>query len=180
MDEHQVWLHQAIRLHVPIPVGTTPSKAELKDWVISRARVDFCWIKSRPGMLELHSFGTGSEFVGAHFIPGGEFVVLLYATGDVSLNKIGRSEVTGEWDFREVTRYKELEEDHSGRFCGRLLMETSYGCISKTVGSLWALWVLWRSHSNDRHRDIPPDHRETTAAQYPLTEPHVSIGIALL
>ena len=126
-DEHQVWLCQAIRLHIPIPVGTAPSKAELKDWVISRARVDFCWIKSRPGMLELHSFGTGSEFVGAHFIPGGKFVVLLYATGDVSLNKIGRSEVTGEWDFREVTRYKELEEGHSGRFCGRLLMETSYG-----------------------------------------------------
>jgi len=54
VDEHQVWLRQAIRIQVPIPPGTAPSKAELKDWVISRTRADVCWIKRRPGTLELH------------------------------------------------------------------------------------------------------------------------------
>ena len=52
--------------------------------------------------------------------------------------------------------------------------------ISKTVELLWALWLLWRSHSTDHHRDIPLDHSETTAAQRLLTEPQVSIGITLL
>ena len=127
-DEHQVWLCQAIRLHIPIPVGTTPSKAELKDWVISRARVDFCWIKSRPGYLELYSFKMGSDFVCAHFIPGGEFVVLLHVTGDVSLNKIWRSEVTGEWDFWEIARYNEPDQGYPGPFRTSFLTETSYGC----------------------------------------------------
>ena len=128
-DEHQVWLRQATHLQIPIPPGATPSKAELKDLVLSRARVDVCWIKCRPGNLELRSFKTDSEFVGAYIIPGGEFIVLLYGPGDVSLNKLERSEVTGEWDLREVTRYEEPDEfDYGSSLCGRLLTETSYGC----------------------------------------------------
>lgn len=144
VDEHQVWLRQATRLQIPIPPGTAPSKAELKDWVISRARVEVCWIKRRPGNLELHSFETDNDFVGAYIIPGGEFVVLLYETGDIGLNKIERSEVTGEWDLREVTRYEEPDEGYHGSFCGRLLTETSYGCpvFVRAGGSAYD-WDLW-------------------------------------
>jgi len=127
-DEHQVWLHQARRLQVPIPPGTTPSKAELKYLVISRTRVDVCWIKRRPGDLVLHSFETNTYFVDAHLIPGGEFVVLLYRNGDIGLNKIERSEVTGELKPREVVRYEETNEDDCPHFWSRLLTETSYGC----------------------------------------------------
>jgi len=128
VDEHQVWLRQATRLQIPIPPGTTPSKAELKDWVISRARVDFCWIKRRPGNLELHSFETDDEFVDAYILPGGEFVVFLYENGDVGLNKIERTEGTGEWVLREVARHEEPDEGQHPSFCSRLLTETSYGC----------------------------------------------------
>ena len=127
-DEHQVWLHQAKCLEIPIPPGTTPSKADLKDWVISRTRVDVCWTKRRPGDLVLHSFETDAEFVDAHFIPGGEFVVLLYRNGDISLNRIERSEVTGELDLREIARYDEPHvQDYPHHWSG-LLMETSHGC----------------------------------------------------
>ena len=127
-DEYQVWLGQARCLQIPIPLGTIPSKAELKDWVISRTRVDACWTKSRPGDLSLHLFETDNYFVDAHFIPGGEFVVLLYNGGDVGLSKIERSAVTGELKVREVARYKETGMDVSPDRWSRLLTETSYGC----------------------------------------------------
>ena len=143
-DEHQVWLRQAIRLRIPIPLGTTPPKAELKDWVISCTRADVCWIKRCPGDLELHSFEKDGVFVGAHFIPGGDFVVILYATGDVGLNKIELSEATGEWDLQEVTRYEEPDEGYSGRFCSRLLMETSYGRpVLVRAGATGDDWNTW-------------------------------------
>lgn len=126
VDEHQVWLHHARHLQVPIPSGTTPSKAELKGWVISRTRVDVCWIKRGPGDLILHSFETDTKFVDAHLIPGREFVVLLYRNGDVSLNKIGSSGVTNKLDLREVAGYKN-GGDHPYLW-SELLTETSYGC----------------------------------------------------
>ena len=127
-DEYQVWLDQARFLQISIPSGTTPPKAELKDWVISRTRVDVCWTKSRPGDLLLHLFETDSDFVDAHFIPGGEFVVFLYGTGDVGLSKIERSAVTGELKAREVAKYKETYADNFPGSWSRLLTETSYGC----------------------------------------------------
>ena len=127
-DEYQVWLDQARRLQIPIPHGTAPLKTELKSWVISRTRVDVCWIKRRPGDLTLHLFETDTDFVDAHFIPGGEFVVLLYRTGDIGLNKIEKSVVTGELKVREVARYEETNEIDYPSFWSRLLTETSFGC----------------------------------------------------
>ena len=127
-DEHQVWLHQTRHLEIPIPLGATPSKAELKDWVISRTKVDVCWIKRRSGDLVFHSFETDTEFVDAHLIPGGEFVVYLYRNGDVGLNRIKRSEVTGGLDLWEVARYHEPDvQDQLCHWSG-LLTETSHGC----------------------------------------------------
>ena len=113
-DEHQIWLHQARRLEIPIPPGTTPSKAELRHWVISRIRVDFYWIKRRPADLVLCSFELDVEFLDANFIPGGEFIVILYDNGDVGLNKIEVLEVPGRrrLDLREVARYKEPDKDN--------------------------------------------------------------------
>lgn len=75
-DEHQVWSHQARLLHISIPPGTTPSGAGLRDWVISRTRVDLRWIRSGPGRLTPHSFEKDTEFVDARLIPGGNFFVL--------------------------------------------------------------------------------------------------------
>jgi hypothetical protein len=127
-DEHQVWLCQVRHLQIPIPPGTAPSKAELKDWVISRTKVDVCWVKTRPADLTTHSFETEDEFVDAHLIPGGEFVVLYYATGDISLSRLEESTVTGKLDLREVTRFEATGEDHHLWYWSRLLTETSYGC----------------------------------------------------
>ena len=138
-DEHQVWLHQLRHLQIPIPPGMTPSKAELKDWVVSRTRVDFCWTKRRPGDLVLHSFETGTDFVDAHLIPGGEFIVILYANGDVGLNRIGRSEVTGDLDLREVARCEGANGVDYPGFWSRLLTKTSYGCPVL----VWAGFVAW-------------------------------------
>ncbi|KAF9644409.1 hypothetical protein BDM02DRAFT_3121980 [Thelephora ganbajun] len=104
-DEHQVWSRQARRLQIPVPPEATPSKAELKDWVISRTRVHVCWIKHRPGDLALHLFEKNTDFVDAHFIPGGEYIVLLYWTGVIGLNKIEKSVATGELHLREIKRY---------------------------------------------------------------------------
>ena len=127
-DEHQVWLHQARHLQIPVPPAATPSKAELKDWVISHTRVDVLWIKRPPADLILCSFETNIDFVDAHLIPGGEFVVLLYDNGDVGLNRIERSVVTDELTVREVTRYKEKNKDDYASYWSRLLTETSYRC----------------------------------------------------
>ena len=127
-DEYQVWLDQARYLEILIPPGATPSKAELKDRVISRARVNVCWTKPRPGELSLHLFETHAKFVDAHFIPGGEFVVILYRNGDIGLNKIEKSAVTGDLKVREVARYKDTTADDYPGSWSRLLTETSYGC----------------------------------------------------
>lgn len=89
--------------------------------------MEVCWTKPRPGDLSLHLFETDTEFVDAHLIPGGEFAVLLYMTGDIGLNKIERSAVTGELKLREVFRYKANRDDYPGLW-SRLLTETSYGC----------------------------------------------------
>ena len=128
-DEHQVWLQQAIRRQVPIPPGATPSKARLKDLVISRTRAQLCWTKhGRPGALAFHSFQTDTEFVDAHLIPGGEFVALLYRNGDVGLDRIERSEDTGGLNLREVARYEEPDRGNYPYYWSRLLTETSHGC----------------------------------------------------
>ena len=127
-DEHQVWLHQAKRLEIPIPPGPAPSKAELKGWVISRTRVDVCWIKRRPGDLVLHEFETDTEFLDSHLIPGGEFVVFLYRNGDIGLNRIERSVITAGLDLREVARYHEPDVYNHLYHWSKLLTETSHGC----------------------------------------------------
>jgi hypothetical protein len=128
MDEHQVWLDKARHLQIPIPPGMIPSKAELEDWVISRTRVDVCWTKRRPGDLVLHSFETYTNFLNAYFIPGGEFVVLIHLSGDITLNRIERSEVTGELGIREVARHEEPSADNYPSSQSRLFTEMSYGC----------------------------------------------------
>ena len=90
--------------------------------------MEFCWIKYRPGDLVLHSFETDTDFVNAYLIPGGEFVAFLYRDGDAGLNRIEKSEVTGELNLREVARYEDLNEgDYPGSW-STLLTETSYGC----------------------------------------------------
>lgn len=128
-DEYQVWLDQARLLETSIPLGATPSKEELKDQVISRTRVDVCWTKSRPGELSPHLIEADTGIVGAQFIPGGEFVVILYRNGSISLRKIERSAVAGNLKVQEVARYENAAaRDNPGGSWSKLLTETSYGC----------------------------------------------------
>ena len=73
-----------------------------------------------------HSFEMHLEFVDAHLVPGGEFVILLYRNASVVLNRIERSEATGELSLREVSRYE--EPGNYPDYWSRLLTETSCGC----------------------------------------------------
>lgn len=82
-DEHHVWLCQAKRLQIPIECGVTLSKVELKDRVISRAGVDVRWVKGRPWYLKRRLFHSEKRLTSAHYLPGGKFVVLLYATRSI-------------------------------------------------------------------------------------------------
>jgi len=109
---------------------------------MSWLRSDGPWVKPRKDddddrFLNLHWFNTGREDDGdpeeparfrmANFIPGGKFVVILYATGHIDLKEIEiKSE--DEWDLRDVARYK---RDDPGRcytmFWSQLLTETNLG-----------------------------------------------------
>ena len=75
----------------------------------------------------MHSFKTAAAFVNAHIIPGGEFVVLVYGSGDIALNRIERSEVTGELGIREVARYEQPNWNNYPNSRSRLFTETSDG-----------------------------------------------------
>jgi len=143
--EHQTWLSQVRRLQIPIPAGTVPPTAELKEWAISWLRSDERWIKPRVSdsddyeddrLLDLHRFdmrqedgdeATGFPFVMANLVPGGNFVVVLYIDGQIDLKEIKvRSE--DEWDLRDVAQYKQddAEETHT-MFWSQLLTETNLG-----------------------------------------------------
>ena len=96
MDEHQVWLHQVGLLKVPVPPGGTPSKAELKDWAISRAKVDVRWIEALSGHggddLVVHWFDSDEDpFASVRYLPGGGSVVFLHRNGSISLKRIEES-----------------------------------------------------------------------------------------
>jgi len=115
------------RLQIPIPTGVIPSTAELKHWAISWLRSDKLWVKPQDGdddddrPLSLHCFKMRpgddddfefARFVMANFIPGGKFVVVLYTNGDIELKEV-QIEPGGEWELRDVARYK---RDDPGRF----------------------------------------------------------------
>ena len=128
------------RLQIPIPAGTVPPTAELKQWAISWLISDERWIRpqtpddDRP--LNLHWFNMkqpGNDgvrdvpFVMANLTPGGNFVVVLYTDGQIDLKEIKvRSEY--EWDLRDVAQYK---QDDPGEiytmFWSQLLTETNLG-----------------------------------------------------
>ena len=90
--------------------------------------MDVCWTKRRPGNLAAYSFEADTNFVDAHLIPGGEFVVVLYEFGNIGLSRIEKPEVTGELVLREVARYEGTDRDDFPWNWSRLLTETSYGC----------------------------------------------------
>jgi len=100
---------------------------ELKDLVISRAKVDACWIRGRPGYLMLHEFDLDVAFVSSHYLPGGKFVVLLYETGSIDLKKIQDTDVS-RWNLVDVARYEQQNVADSPAHWSGLLTETSYGC----------------------------------------------------
>jgi hypothetical protein len=76
--------------------------------------------------------------VDAHLVPGGDFFVLYYASGDINLNKIHKSAVTGEIvDVREVTRYERTNEGGLPGEWSRLLTETSYRCLALVLMGLF-------------------------------------------
>ena len=65
----------------------------------------------------------------AHLVPGGTFVVILYASGDISLSRIVRSSATGKIsDLREVARCEGTNGFSRPGYWSRLLTGTAYGC----------------------------------------------------
>lgn len=118
-------------------MDVVPSTAELKDWAISWLRSDKLWIKPRSDdddrLLNLHCFKTPlsggddepARFVMANYIPGGNFVVVLYTDGQISLKGINvKSE--GEWELRDVAQYKRDDpERFRSMYWSQLLTETN-------------------------------------------------------
>lgn len=131
-DEHQVWLHQARLLQFPIPPGTTPSKRELKDWVVSRAKADVRWVESLSGGdgvdLVVYRFDFDEDpLVSAHYLPGGDFLVLLHMSGSIQLKRIEESAETGEWKLSDVARYDQWNPGGQPAFPSGAPSEISYG-----------------------------------------------------
>ena len=138
--EHQTWLNQATRLQIPIPADVVPLTAELKNWVISWVRSDERWVKSwdddddfsptihcfnvRPGDLDEEE---PIRLVMANLIPGGKFMVLLYADGQIDLNEI----IVKSWcdcDLLDVAQYnRDNPEEFHMMFWSQLLTETNVG-----------------------------------------------------
>jgi len=125
-EEHQTWLCQAKRLQIPIPNGPNPSKAELKDLVISRARVDTCWIKRRSGYLRPRELTANAPLISSHYLPGGNFVVLLYESGSIDLREV-QGEDAGGWNLVRVARYEQRDVHDRPAPLSELLTKTSYG-----------------------------------------------------
>lgn len=100
------------------------SKTELKDLVISRAKVDTKWVRGSHEGLEPHEFNLDAGFLSSCLLPGGKFVVVLYKSGALSLKEIQELDA-GEWNLVDVAR---CERENYGLFWSKLLTETSHGC----------------------------------------------------
>ena len=132
--EHQTWLTQATLLQIPIPAGAVPSTVELKDWATSWLRSDKRWVRDdgdrplSPHWFDMRQEGdNGTEIVMANFIPGGEFVVILYSDGQIDLKKV-RIMSKDKWDLQDVAQYK--PDNPEGSFMiswSQLLTETNLG-----------------------------------------------------
>ena len=153
VSKHEVWLHQAMLLQIPIPPGPSPSKVELNDWVVSRVKTDIRWIESLSGEVDWSSAsdleGEGSSedgrrsgddlvmhrfdfdedpLLSAHYLPGGKFLVLLHVSGFISLERIEESVESGEWELCNVARYhRRITEGRPARFSNEILNEVSHG-----------------------------------------------------
>ena len=120
-------MRQAERLQIPISSGPTPSQAELKDLVISRAKVDALWIKGRSGYLKIHEFTPDGGFLlSSHYLHGGKFVVLLYS-GSIELREVQISDA-GEWNIVDVAKYEQQDTQNHPALASGVLTETSDGC----------------------------------------------------
>lgn len=112
------------------------SKTELKDLVISRAKLDAIWVTGRGSWhLEPHESSLGAGSVSSYFLPGGKFVVLLYKSGALSLKEIQDPD-SGEWGLVDVARYEQQSENPL--FWSELLTETNYerpalACVNGTL-----------------------------------------------
>ena len=104
-------------------------------------RSDERWVKSLDDdddlPLNIYYFDMRQEepaqkiepirFVMANLIPGGNFVVLLYADGQIDLKEI-EIKVEDEWDLRDVAQYKRDDsEEFYAMFWSQLLTETNVG-----------------------------------------------------
>jgi len=68
-----------------------------------------------------------AHLISSHYIPGGEFVVLLYESGTIELREVQISDA-GEWDLVSVARYGQQDVHDYPVSASGLLTETSYGC----------------------------------------------------
>jgi len=152
-DEHQTWLVQAKRLQVPIPDGANPSKEELRDWAISRVKVDVCWIKGHPECLKVHEFDLAGTPANIYCFPGGKFVLLFYGTGSMDLKEIRGSDADG-WDLVRVARHEGRDPSIGyAAFWSRTPTETNYGYhVHAYVNEGRDRYVSWTRRATHRRR----------------------------
>ena len=98
-------------------------------------RSDEPWVKPRGEdghSLDLHWFDTWQKspdepaFVMANFIPGGKFVVFLYADGKIDLKEI-KIESEDKWNLQDVAQYEQDDPEGYSLYWGQLLTETRFG-----------------------------------------------------
>lgn len=163
VDEHQAWFQQVKLLQIPISPGATPSKAELKEWAISRVKVDIRWIgglnEDNRDDLVMHRFDFERDpFTHAYYLPGGEFLVFLHASGSISLKRIEESAHTGEWELPEVARYDPQNVGDRPAFSNGTLNEVGCGRFVLAYTVVGDLNRYFR-HCFDSHHPLDREHR---------------------
>lgn len=103
-NDHHVWLPRVkdCRTRIPTLCFASPvtsfTTRELKAQTVLQARLDARWHRDATEPLELTSFKfvEPQEVFSASLLPGGEYIVIIYDTGKISLKRleIGVSKVS--------------------------------------------------------------------------------------
>ena len=68
-----------------------------------------------------------ADLLSSYYLPGGNFVVLLYESGSIELREVQILDA-GEWNLVDVARYEQRHASEYTAPMSELLTETSYGC----------------------------------------------------
>ena len=103
----------------------------------------------------MHRFDFDEDpLTSAYYLPGGEFLVFLHASGSISLKRIDGLAEVDEWELSEVARYEPRNAEGRPAFSSETLNEISYGrfALAYTVEGNSDRCAHHRSYS---HRPSP-------------------------